>query len=208
MSADKQARVRKIAARAYRQSGTERPLLSPEEVDNLCISRGTLTEEERIIINMHIVHTIRMLEALPFPRNLKRVPEYASGHHEKMDGTGYPRGVYGADMSVPARIMAIADVFEALTAQDRPYKSGKKLSEAMRIMGFMKKDNHLDPEIFDHFVRSGLYRKYGEKFLPPELLDGVDEQALLAIQPKPVEVPDQMLRAERLHELLPVYRAR
>jgi hypothetical protein len=208
MSPDKQARIRQIAARPYRQGGTECPLLSPGEVENLCISRGTLTEEERIVINMHIVHTIRMLEALPFPRNLKRVPEYASGHHEKMDGTGYPRGVYGVDMSVPARIMAVADVFEALTAQDRPYKPGKKLSEAMRIMGFMKKDNHLDPEIFDHFVRSGLYRAYGEKYLPPELLDEVDEQALLAISPRPIDMPDEAVRAVRQRELLAPYRSR
>ncbi len=208
MSPDKQGRVRQIAARPYRQGGAERPLLSPDEVENLCISRGTLTEEERIIINMHIVHTIRMLEALPFPRKLKRVPEYASGHHEKMDGTGYPRGVYGVDMSLPARIMAIADVFEALTAQDRPYKSGKRLSEAMRIMGFMKKDNHLDPEIFDHFVRSGVYRKYGEKYLPPELMDEVDEAALLGIRPSPVDLPDEALRAERKGTLLRPYQSR
>jgi HD-GYP domain-containing protein (c-di-GMP phosphodiesterase class II) len=205
LSPDKQARVRQIGARRYVQQGQERTLLSDDEIENLCISRGTLTEHERIVINMHIVQTIKMLEALPFPRNLKRVPEYAGGHHEKMDGTGYPRGTYAADLSVPARIMAIADVFEALTAQDRPYKCGKRLSEAMRIMGFMKRDNHLDPLLFDHFVRSGVYREYAAKYLPASLIDDVDEAALLAIQPKPVTLPPAETRWTRKRDLLPEY---
>jgi hypothetical protein len=122
-----------------------------------------------------------------------------------MDGTGYPRGSFGADLSIPARIMAIADVFEALTAQDRPYKAGKRLSEAMRIMGFMKRDNHLDPALFDQFVRSGVYRRYAEQYLPASLIDAVDEAALLAIVPKPVALPPEETRATRLRELLPEY---
>jgi HD-GYP domain-containing protein (c-di-GMP phosphodiesterase class II) len=205
LSAEKQQRIRDIGRRDYEQAGRHSALLSEEELKNLCISRGTLTEQERIIINMHIVQTIRMLEALPFPRNLGRVPEYAGGHHERMDGGGYPRGVFAGDTSIPARIMAIADVFEALTAQDRPYKKGKSLSEAMRIMGFMKRDNHLDPGLFDHFVRSGVYREYGEKYLPAELVDHVDEQALLAISPKPIELPDESRRAGLKRRLLPEY---
>jgi HD-GYP domain-containing protein (c-di-GMP phosphodiesterase class II) len=178
------ARVQQMAARTVVLSGVAQPLLSTEEVDNLRISRGTLTHHERLVINGHMVHTIRMLEALPFPRGLRRVPEYAGGHHEKMDGTGYPRGLFGTEMSIPARLMAIADVFEALTAQDRPYKKAKSLSETMTIMGHMKRDNHLDPELFDLFVRSGVYRRYAERYLPPNLLDAVDEAALLAITPK------------------------
>src|SRR5262249_5767549 len=125
---EKQAKIAQIGQRSYVQNGAPRPLLGPDEVKNLTISRGTLTAEERLVINGHMVQTINMLEALPFPRNLQRVPEYAGGHHEKMDGTGYPRGLFASDMSIPARIMAIADVFEALTAQDRPYKKAKKLS--------------------------------------------------------------------------------
>ncbi len=207
MSPDKQARVREIGARPFFQGGERRTLLSEDEQANLLISRGTLTEEERVVINGHMVQTIKMLEALPFPRNLKKVPEYAGGHHEKMDGTGYPRGLYAGDMSVPARAMAIADVFEALTAQDRPYKSGKSLSEAMRIMGFMKRDNHLDPDLFDHFVRSGIYRVYAERFLPPELIDEVDEAALLAIEPKPFAAVEPEERAQRWSAFLPEYRA-
>jgi HD-GYP domain-containing protein (c-di-GMP phosphodiesterase class II) len=144
------------------------------EVYNLSITRGTLTAEERFKINDHIVQTIVMLENLPFPQHLERVPEIAGGHHEKMDGTGYPKKIMGGEMSVPARIMAIADVFEALTAADRPYKKPKSLSESIRIMGFMVKDQHLDPELFKLFLSSGVYKQYAERFLEPFQIDHVD----------------------------------
>jgi HD-GYP domain-containing protein (c-di-GMP phosphodiesterase class II) len=179
------ARIEAIAAKTIVVNGVEQPLLSKEEVYNLSIRRGTLNNEERKIINDHIVVTIDMLEKLPFPPHLERVPEYAGGHHEKMDGTGYPRGLTREQMSTPARMMAIADIFEALTAQDRPYKSGKKLSDAMKIMGMMKADNHIDPELFDLFVKAGVYKDYAQRFLPPELIDTVDEEGLIKIQPKP-----------------------
>ncbi len=144
------------------------------EIYNLCIARGTLTEEERFKINDHIVQTIIMLEALPFPKHLARVPEFAGGHHEKMDGTGYPKKLNKEHMSVPARIMAIADIFEALTAADRPYKAPKKLSDSVKIMSFMKKDAHIDDELFELFLTSGVYKDYAERFLMPEQLDDVD----------------------------------
>ncbi len=144
------------------------------EIYNLCISRGTLTEEERFKINDHIVQTIVMLESLPFPKHLARVPEIAGGHHEKMDGTGYPKQLRGEQMSIPARVMAIADVFEALTAADRPYKPAKKLSESVKIMSFMVKDDHLDPDLFRLFLESGVYKAYADKFLLPEQIDDVD----------------------------------
>ncbi|MBO6520103.1 MAG: GAF domain-containing protein [Rhodospirillales bacterium] len=144
------------------------------EIYNLCIARGTLTEEERFKINDHIVQTIIMLEALPFPKHLARVPEMAGGHHEKMDGTGYPKKLNKDHMSVPARIMAIADIFEALTAADRPYKAPKKLSDSVKIMSFMKKDAHIDDELFELFLTSGVYKEYAERFLMPEQLDEVD----------------------------------
>jgi HD-GYP domain-containing protein (c-di-GMP phosphodiesterase class II) len=149
------------------------------EIYNLCIGRGTLNDEERYKINDHIMQTIVMLEGLPFPRHLRRVAEYAGGHHEKMDGTGYPRGLKRADMSIPARVMAIADIFEALTAADRPYKPAKKLSESIKIMSFMVKDNHIDPDIFRLFLESRVYREYAEKFLKPEQIDEVDVAAYL-----------------------------
>jgi HD-GYP domain-containing protein (c-di-GMP phosphodiesterase class II) len=202
---EEQKRIEQLGERRYVEGGEERPLLSPDEIQNLSISRGTLTSEERVIINRHMVETIKMLEALPFPRHLKRVPEYAGGHHEKMDGTGYPRGIYAGDMSVPARIMAIADVFEALTAQDRPYKRGLSLNEAMTIMGHMKRDNHLDPDLFDVFVRSGIYKRFGERYLPPHLLDEVDEAKLLAIKPKEFKLPPIEERQKRKRAFIPPY---
>ena len=144
------------------------------EVYNLSIGRGTLTDEERFKINDHIVQTIVMLENLPFPKHLERVPEIAGGHHEKMDGTGYPKKIMGGEMSIPARIMAIADVFEALTAADRPYKKPKTLSESIKIMGFMVKDQHLDPDLFQLFLSSGVYKDYADRFLEPSQIDEVD----------------------------------
>jgi len=202
------ARVRVLASRTWPSwTGERKPLLSAEETENLRIPKGTLTDEERIIINGHMVQTIRMLEALPFPRNLKRVPEYAGGHHEKMDGTGYPKGLFAGDMSIPARVMAIADVFEALTAGDRPYKPGMSLSRAMQIMGRMKAENHLDPDLFDVFVKSGTYRVYAERFLTAEQIDAVDEAELLAIRPKSLELPPRDLRDARRRGFLPRYEA-
>ncbi len=143
------------------------------ELYNLSISRGTLTAEERYKINDHIVQTIRMLEELPFPRHLQQVPEIAGGHHERMDGSGYPKGLNRDRMSVEARMMAIADVFEALTAADRPYKKGKTLSEAMQIMGRMRDGQHIDPDLFELFLRSGVYLDYARRFMRPEQIDAV-----------------------------------
>ncbi|MFL2769490.1 MAG: HD domain-containing phosphohydrolase [Rhodospirillaceae bacterium] len=152
------------------------------EIMNLCISRGTLNDDERRKINDHIVLTIEMLEELPFPKSLSRVPEFAGGHHEKMDGTGYPKGLKGDDMSIPAKIMGIADIFEALTAGDRPYKKAKTLSEAVKILWFMKKDNHVDAELFDLFLTSGAYRDYAEQFLHPDQIDEVDISQYVSVQ--------------------------
>ncbi len=144
------------------------------EIHNLSVSRGTLTEEERFKINEHIMQTIAMLESMPFPPHLQRVPEYAGTHHETMIGSGYPRQLSATDLSIPSRIMAIADIFEALTASDRPYKKAKTLSEAIKILSFFKKDEHIDPDLFDLFLTSGVYRHYAKKFLLPEQIDEVD----------------------------------
>jgi HD-GYP domain-containing protein (c-di-GMP phosphodiesterase class II) len=153
------------------------------ELHNLSILRGTLTDEERYIINDHIVQTIIMLESLPFPRHLRNVPEIAGGHHERMDGNGYPRRLMGKDMSVLARIMAIADVFEALTAGDRPYKKAKPLSEAIRIMGAFKRNGHLDPDLLDLFLESNVWMDYSYRFLNPEQMDEPDIRTALSIRP-------------------------
>ncbi|HUC62027.1 MAG TPA: HD domain-containing phosphohydrolase [Alphaproteobacteria bacterium] len=153
------------------------------ELYNLSITRGTLTEEERYEINRHISLTILMLESLPLPPHLRNVPELAGGHHEKMDGTGYPFGLTRDEMSPVARMMAIADVFEALTSSDRPYKKAKPLSEAIRIMGFMKRDRHLDPDLLDLFLRTGVWKRYAERFLDPGQIDEPDVAAVLKTVP-------------------------
>lgn len=175
MSWELQKRVRDIAATYHLEiNGIEQSVLTPAEVSNLCIERGTLNPDERRIINRHIDVTIEMLEALPFPKHLQRVPEYAGGHHEKMDGTGYPRGLTKQQMSIPARIMAIADIFEALTASDRPYKKAKTLSESLRIMGFMAKEQHIDADLFKIFVQQRVYLQFAQQFLDASQIDVVD----------------------------------
>ena len=149
------------------------------EVHNLRIGRGTLTEEERFKINEHVMQSLMMLEQLPLPKNLKRVPEYAGTHHETLIGTGYPRKLAKDDLTVPMRIMAVADIFEALTASDRPYKKAKTLSESIRILSFFKKDGHIDGDLFDLFLTSGIYQRYAERFMLPEQIDAVDIQQYL-----------------------------
>ena len=175
MEKDLQERVLDIAKYPYIENGVEKPFLSADEVTNLNIPKGTLTDEERTIINDHIVITIDMLEKLPYPKQLKNVPEFAGGHHEKMDGTGYPKGLKGDQMSVQAKMMAIADIYEALTAADRPYKDGKKISQAMRIMGYMKNDYHIDPDLFEIFVKEGIYKKYAGEYVDSIQIDQVQE---------------------------------
>jgi HD-GYP domain-containing protein (c-di-GMP phosphodiesterase class II) len=163
--------------------GNKVPFLSEDEAYNLSIKRGTLTAEERQVINNHIVVTISMLESLPYPQSLARVPEYACGHHEHMDGSGYPKGLKREEMSIPARVMGIADVFEALTSKDRPYKKAKTLSESLSILGKMKVDQHIDPDLFDVFIRDKIYLKYAQEFLEPEQIDQVDLNNIPGYQP-------------------------
>lgn len=144
------------------------------ELYNLCVMRGTLTEEERFRINEHMIHTVITLESLPFPKNMRRVPEFASTHHETLTGTGYPRRLTAEQLSIPARIVAIADIFEALTAADRPYKKPKSLSESIRILAEMRDRRDIDADLFDLFLTSGVYLKYAKTFLNPEQIDAVD----------------------------------
>jgi len=188
MSDEAQQRVRQIAAYQWRDADGKtgnfasirsadcllKPFLSDDEVENLSIRAGTLTAAEREIINHHIVVTIKMLESLPWPRHLRNVAEYAGGHHECMDGKGYPRGLTREQMSVQARVMGIADIFEALTAKDRPYKEGKTLTESLTILGKLKLDGHIDPDLFDVFIREKVYLDYARQFLAPEQIDEVD----------------------------------
>ena len=172
------ARVREIGRKhTWRNvNGLETEFLTADEVENLTIRAGTLTSAERNTINHHIVATIKMLEQLPWPKHLRNVPEYAGGHHERMDGKGYPKGLTRDQMSVQARAMGIADIFEALTAKDRPYKPGMKLSQAMGIMDKFKRNGHIDPDLFDVFVQKRVYQSYAEQFLDPWQIDEVRPQ--------------------------------
>ncbi|HSB49184.1 MAG TPA: HD domain-containing phosphohydrolase [Burkholderiales bacterium] len=181
------ARVKAIAAR-YRWrngDGEYSDFLTEEEVRNLTIRSGTLTADERQVINHHIEVTIQMLESLPWPRHLKNVPEYAGGHHERMDGKGYPRGLKREQMSVQARCMGIADIFEALTAKDRPYKKGKTLTESLTILGKFKLNGHIDPDLFDIFMWEKVYENYARQFLDPDQIDEVDVSRIPGYVPPP-----------------------
>ena len=182
MKSELQDKIVAISKQKLFLNNKEMNILSDNEVRNLNITKGTLLPEERDIINDHISITIDMLEELPYPKNLKNIPEFAGGHHEKMDGTGYPKGLKADQMSPQAKIMAIADIYEALTAADRPYKDGKKLSQAMRIMGFMKNDYHIDEDLFEIFVNSGVYKKYAEDHVASNQIDQIDEKAVLGIK--------------------------
>ena len=179
MEAEHQERVHRIAAYTWRnEAGVEANFLSADELENLNIRAGTLTQAERQIINHHIDVTIKMLESLPWPKHLQKVPEYAGGHHERMDGKGYPRGLKREQMSVQARVMGIADIFEALTAKDRPYKRGKTLTESLTILGKFKENGHIDPDLFGVFVREKVYLEYAKQFLGQDQIDTVDESQI------------------------------
>ncbi|HUW25879.1 MAG TPA: HD domain-containing phosphohydrolase [Gallionella sp.] len=175
MSEEAQQRVHQIAAYQWCDvDGKISNFLNADEIENLTIRGGTLIATEREIINHHIVVTIKMLESLPWPNHLKNVPEYAGGHHERMDGKGYPRGLTHDQMSVQARLMGIADIFEALTAKDRPYKEGKTLTESLTILGKFKENGHIDPDLFDVFIREKVYLEYANRFLSKAQIDDVD----------------------------------
>lgn len=171
MSEAMRDRVRKIAKRTWLQDGKLAPLLSDEETEMLCIRQGTLNAAEREIIKNHALITQKMLSQLPFPKKLKRVPEFAAAHHERLNGRGYPRGLNGRQLSLPSRILALADVFEALTAKDRPYKRGKNLSEAMEILKSMVNDGHIDPDLYGLFYKEGIYLDYARRELSPHQID-------------------------------------
>jgi HD-GYP domain-containing protein (c-di-GMP phosphodiesterase class II) len=165
-------RVKQIETYRYTdENGQDAPFLSADEVKNLTIRAGTLTPDERQVINHHIVATVKMLESLPWPKHLTNVPEYAGGHHERMDGKGYPKGLKRDQMSVQARIMGIADIFEALTAPDRPYKKGKTLSESLDILRKFRDNGHIDPDLFDVFVTQKVYERYAKEFMNMEQID-------------------------------------
>jgi HD-GYP domain-containing protein (c-di-GMP phosphodiesterase class II) len=187
-SDDEERLIRISAAYAWTDEiGASVAFFTPDELENLTIRSGNLTARERDIINHHIEVTIQMLESLPWPRHLKNVPEYAGGHHERMDGKGYPRGLKREEMSVQARCMGIADIFEALTATDRPYKKGKTLSEALTILGKFKLNGQIDPDLFDIFIWENVYLKFAQLYMNPALVDAVDLSQIPGYNPPPAQ---------------------
>ncbi len=177
VSDEKLEKLKQIAQKTYSANGETHPYLTENELENLSIRRGTLTAEERKIIENHALVSIKILEKLPFPKKLAKVPEYAGGHHEKLDGSGYPFGLTAEQLSLQARIMAVADIFEALTAKDRPYKKPMKLSTAISILEKMSDANHIDSNIYKLFINSGLYLEYAARELNKEQIDVVKEDA-------------------------------
>jgi len=183
LAEEDQARIRALAEIQWQDSyGESHKLINENELHNLLIIRGTLTTEEIQVMRDHIVITQDMLEALSYPRYLQQVPEIAGNHHECIDGSGYPKGLKGEEMSLRARIMCIADIFEALTSPDRPYKKGMKLSQAFNIMGRMVEEGKLDAELFRLFVESKAYLSYAQSHIRPEQIDHIDPQALPGIR--------------------------
>ena len=154
-------------------------LYNQGELTNLKIRQGTINAAERKKINEHIITTINMLKNLPFPPDLSNIVEYAGAHHERIDGKGYPNGLTGDQMSIPAKIMAIADVYEALTARDRPYKEPKKLSEVLRIMRDMKNNGHLDPDLYELFIKRGVYMDYAKEYIDKDQIDDINPEEFL-----------------------------
>jgi len=180
MSDDLKERVKDIARHHWIDlNGHSHPLLTEDEVYNLCITRGTINDEERFAINQHIDITIDVLEKLPFPPKLQRVPEYAGGHHERMDGKGYPKGLTRDEMSIPARIMGIADIFEALTAKERPYKPPMPLTQVFSILRNMRDNGHIDPDIFELFVVSEVWKPYAKEHMLEIQIDVTDAREYL-----------------------------
>ncbi|HLE11087.1 MAG: hypothetical protein A2504_01680 [Bdellovibrionales bacterium RIFOXYD12_FULL_39_22] len=185
MHKTKQARIHKIAEYQWKNgNGQLVPVLTQNEVENLTIPKGTLTKSEKDLINHHIVITERMLGQLSFPKHLKNIPAIAAAHHEKVNGTGYPHALKGDQIPVQAKILGIADIFEALTAKDRPYKKGKALSETLFILGKMVENGELDQDIFNIFMDNKIYLQYANKYLDPAQIDSVNEEIIPGYIPK------------------------
>jgi|GEM_PF-305871 len=168
MSDDKVERIRSIGGKKYRLNGEEHPYLTDFEIENLSVRKGNLTEKERRVVENHALMTTRILSQLPFPRKLARVPKFAGEHHEKLDGSGYHRGMDEKELLLQSRIIAFADIFEALTAKDRPYRTPLQLQQVIGILGLMKKDRHIDPDVYAFFMAENLHLEYTQKEMLPE----------------------------------------
>jgi len=179
MPKELQKRIYEIGKRTINIDSKLKPILTDEEIDFLTISKGTLSKKDRKIMEDHVVLTYELLNKLPYPDHLKQVPFYAGCHHEKIDGSGYPNGYKGDKLPMQARIIAIADVFEGLTAPDRPYKQGYKLSKALNILKFMVNDGEIDSKLFSLFITKKLYLKYADEMINSNQIDSINEDELL-----------------------------
>ena len=179
MSDELKQRISEIAKQNITINGKKTPVLDENEIDFLSISRGTLSQNDRKIMEDHVVLTYDLLNKLPYPDHLKQVPFYAGCHHEKINGKGYPNGYAGDKLPLQARIIAIADVFEGLTAPDRPYKKGYKLSKALTILKYMVDDGEIDKDLFDLFITKKLYLKYANEMVDPNQIDSINETEFL-----------------------------
>ena len=179
MSEEMENRVMQIANNNIVINGKETRFLSKDEENNLKIARGTLSDSDRHIMNEHVVLSYELLNKLPYPNHLKKVPFYAGCHHEKIDGSGYPNGYSGDKLPLQARVIAIADVFEGLTAPDRPYKKGYSLSKAMNILKNMVSDNEIDSSLFKLFINEQVYLNYAKNHVDSGQIDKIDEKELL-----------------------------
>ena len=171
MADDNIERVYSIAEYQITVDGKKQNILNQDEIKNLCIPKGTLTEEERLVINNHAKLSYDILNSLPFPNKYKRVPEIAAGHHEKINGKGYPLGLKGDEISFEARIIAVADIFESLTASDRPYKKPNTIKQSLRILKFMVKDGELDEDLVKFFIDKKLYLDYAKNNMNESQID-------------------------------------
>jgi len=169
-------RLNNISKKRLILDGSEIPLITEDELYNLSIKRGTINKEERTIIQNHAALTYRILSRLPFPKKLQRVPQFAATHHECLNGSGYPFGLKENDLLLQSRIIALADIFEALTSKDRPYKKAKNLSESLKIMSLMAKNKFIDPQLLEFFIKEKIYLEYAKNELSPEQIDIEDFQ--------------------------------
>ena len=161
-----------IAPNPYSPQAQPENVIPRDDVSNLKTFRGTLNPEERKIMENHVKSTIRLLSSIPWPHRFSRLVEYAGHHHEKLNGTGYPNRISAESLSIPARILGIADRFEGMSAPDRPYRSkSMTLSRVLSIMQSMCKEGEIDPELYDVFIESKIYIIYGKKYLDATLVD-------------------------------------
>tara|TARA_B100000029_G_scaffold514204_1_gene616142 strand:- start:157 stop:1737 length:1581 start_codon:yes stop_codon:yes gene_type:complete len=179
MSDELKQRIAEIGKRSIVVNGKKTSILNDDEIDFLSISKGTLSKKDRKIMEDHVVLTYDLLSKLPYPDHLKQVPFYAGCHHEKINGKGYPNGYSGDKLPIQARIIAIADVFEGLTAPDRPYKKGYKLSKALTILKYMVEDGEIDKDLFNLFITKKLYLTYANEMIHKDQIDNINEKEFL-----------------------------